>query len=332
MKKSKLRSAIFYLLKIFSAGLVAVVILTVLMCFYSVTPVHKDNPKGNTDYVWLSNSFWVNSTEGLSFGKADADGFVNKKVIADPDILLVGSSHIEAKNVMPNKSFLSVLSKKLGDEYSVYNVGMSGHHIKKTCQYLSDNIEIFKDLKYIVIETADVTVTQEDVSEVLNHNVEKTPSYAGGLVGTLQRIPFIYNVYRQMDNGLLDVFLDRTNNTVSEENVAFDENAYDSIFGYLSEIEQKSGAQIIIFYHPFESFDDDGNILFDNNEYTSAFSKAAKKYSIDYINLADDFSNLYKTQHKVPHGFVTGKIASGHLNNYGHEIAAEKVYEIIKNK
>ena len=333
MNKTGFKSFIIYLLKFVSAGIVAVIILSILMCFYSVTPVHMDNPKGNTDYVWIPNSFWVNTTEGISFGKLDSDGFNNKSVIEQPDILLVGSSHIEAKNVMPKRSFLSVLQNEIGEKYSVYNVGMSGHNFVKSCQYLPDNLKLYKNLKYIIIETADLTVTRENVDNVLNHTVEVTPSYANGLIGKLQRIPFVYNVYRQLDNGLLDLFMDKKASAQKQSNdIVLDEKAYEDIFKFLSDIEKESKAEIIIFYHPFEDFDESGNILFKHDEFTQAFKEKAAKYSIDYIDLADSFTEGYNTENKVPHGFVTGKIASGHLNNFGHRIAAGKVYEIIKEK
>lgn len=39
------------LLKIISAGIVSVAIVCGLLCFYDIKPIHKENPKRNTDYV-----------------------------------------------------------------------------------------------------------------------------------------------------------------------------------------------------------------------------------------------------------------------------------------
>ena len=39
-------------LRIILAGIVALAILSLLFCFYSLLPVHITNPKGNTDYIW----------------------------------------------------------------------------------------------------------------------------------------------------------------------------------------------------------------------------------------------------------------------------------------
>ena len=88
------------IIKVVLAGIVSIAIISLLLCFYSITPVHIDNPKGNTDYVWPAHSIWVKVTEGIAFGRYDADGFNNRTVIENPDIIFLGSSHIEATEVM----------------------------------------------------------------------------------------------------------------------------------------------------------------------------------------------------------------------------------------
>lgn len=107
------------LLKVIVSGIVAVAIICGLLCFYDIKPIHKENPKGNTDFVWLPNSIWVKATEGIAFGKFDANGFNNKSVISNPDIIVLGSSHMEAFNVMQNENSAYLLSQKLNGKYSL---------------------------------------------------------------------------------------------------------------------------------------------------------------------------------------------------------------------
>ena len=85
--------------KMIGAAIVAVIILSLIVSVYSTSPLRVENPQGNTDYVWKPNSLWINMSEGVSFGKMDGKGFNNLEVIENPDIVLVGSSHIESKNV-----------------------------------------------------------------------------------------------------------------------------------------------------------------------------------------------------------------------------------------
>ena len=110
------------LLKVIVSGIVAVAIICGLLCFYDIKPIHKENPKGNTDFVWLPNSIWVKATEGIAFGKFDANGFNNKSVISNPDIIVLGSSHMEAFNVMQNENSAYLLSQKLNGKYSLYYI------------------------------------------------------------------------------------------------------------------------------------------------------------------------------------------------------------------
>lgn len=90
--------------KILFAGILSIIILSLLLCLYSVTPVHIENKKRNTDYVWPANSVWVKMTEGTAYGKFDENGYNNKTVVNNPDIIVLGSSHMEALNVMQDQN------------------------------------------------------------------------------------------------------------------------------------------------------------------------------------------------------------------------------------
>jgi len=92
------------ILQILLAGMVSIGILCALLCAYYIIPVHVENPNRNTDYIWPANSIWVRGTEGFSFGRYDANGYNNLSVIENPDIIVVGSSQVEADNVMQNQN------------------------------------------------------------------------------------------------------------------------------------------------------------------------------------------------------------------------------------
>ena len=151
-----------WLLKAAAAGIAAIAILCGLLCFYDIVPVHEENKKGNTDYVWPANSVWVKATEGIAFGKFDANGFNNITITDDPDIIVLGSSHMEATNVMQSENAACLLSKKLEDRSSVYNMGISDHNFFKVCQYLPVDLELFDPVpKVVIIETSTVRITKK---------------------------------------------------------------------------------------------------------------------------------------------------------------------------
>ena len=318
--------------KIAAAGVTAIAAVSLLLCAYKITPVHLENTAGNTDYVWPSKSVWVDATEGISFGQYDEKGFNNKTVIENPDIIVVGSSHMEAANVMQDENAAYLLGQKLDGKYSVYNMGISGHNFAKICQYLPANMEIFEKVpKVTVMETDSVQITPKNVEEVIKHSVEYTPSHSSGILETVQKIPFFRLMYRQIDSGLLDLFMpshtaENTNN--ASENI--DYTAYENIFSYLENIEATYGTQIVIFYHPFETLQSDGGIDYgEDSPYLKAFTEQAEKHNITFADMTSSFENMYYTKHHVAHGFATGKLGIGHLNKYGHAEIAEELYKAI---
>ena len=195
------------LLKCALAGITAVVILCVILAPYSLSPVHIANPEGNTDYIWPADSLWCKMTEGISYGRFDAKGYNNKEVIENPDILVLGSSHTEAVNVLQSENFAALLGQKFNGVYTVYNMGISGHFFLKICKYLPRTVELHPDAKYIIIETSTVTFKQSEVDSLLNGTVEFTPSNSEGLKGALQKLPLVRIAYHQMTSGLLDLLM-----------------------------------------------------------------------------------------------------------------------------
>ncbi len=103
------------IIKFISAGLVAFLLLCVLLSFYTLLPVHIANPKGNTDYIWPSGSLYFKTSEGIGWGRFDANGFNNSSVIDSPDILVLGSSHMEGSNLLQPESATAVLNDIFGN-------------------------------------------------------------------------------------------------------------------------------------------------------------------------------------------------------------------------
>lgn len=334
--RSKLIKYIKYFTTVLLAGAIAIVCLSLIMCIYSLTPVHIDNCHGNTDYVWTPNSMWIKMTEGIAYGRYDDNGFNNINVVDNPDIVILGSSHMEASNVKQDENMAYILAEKIEDKYSVYNMGISGHDLKKTCQYLPDTVKLYeKAPRYMIIETSSVYLTEKDLNQILLHKVEYTKSYTSGIVGIAQRIPFFRCSYEQIEKGLLDLFscenqhgsddIDRHNKTCKK----LDEDVYINFFNYLKTIEDEYSTQLIFVYHPSEEINKNGSIKFDNGKEVEMFRIHASINGIGFIDLTQPFEKMYEKEHHLPHGFITGEIGTGHLNKWGHEKMAEVIYDEI---
>lgn len=333
------------LLKIVAAGVVSIVIISGLLCFYDILPVHVENPNGNTDYKWPANSIWIKATEGISFGKNDANGFNNKTVVENPDIIILGSSHMAAGNVMQNENAAYLLSEKLKGKYTVYNMAIPGHHFFKVCQYIPANLELYeKAPKVLIVETTTVKISQKKANEVISSSVEFSPSHSSGIIAALQKVPFFRSLYHQMEEGLLTLFMPNSSSSADktgvnfepvdgslEESIEIDIAAYDRIFSYLKKMEEKYKTQIIIVYHPTEVLMDDGTIYFNKDSYLYTFTSYANDYGISFVDMTKRLEEMYTNEHHVAHGFCTGKLATGHLNKYGHYAIADELYgEIAK--
>lgn len=337
-KRDKFICFIKSMIKVLSAGILSIGILSLLLCAYSLTPVHIDNPRGNTDYVWAPDSIWVSATEGFSIGRHDANGYNNPAVIENPDILVLGSSQMEAHDVMPKEAAYSLLSKKLDGLYSVYNMGISGHYIEKTSQYLPDNLALYDTPpKVVIFETSDPYIGQTEMDQILNHTVPRTPSKGTGVIGALMKLPFLRLTYHQIDAGLLRLFRhsrSSAGNTAAPASVnpteeVVPEDVLVAYFTYLSNLEAQYGTKFIIVYHPVGELCADGTLEFRETSYVKAFKQYATDYDIRLIDMTEPFLQMYAEDHHVPHGFMSSRLESGHLNAYGHAAIADAVYEEI---
>lgn len=329
--KNKIKS----LVKCMLAGIVAIAILCLMLVPYSLTPLHIENPEGNTDYIWPAYSWWCKMTEGISFGRFDAKGYNNATVVEDPDILVLGSSHTEAVNVLQSENFAALLGEKFQDNYTTYNMGISGHFFLKICKYLPRTMELNPTAKYVIIETSNVSFNRGDVDSLFNGTVDFTPSNSTGLIGTLQKLPFFRMVYHQLTGGLLDLLIPEMKKSVvtpvdTSETELPDEAVYDMLFSYMQDVLQDSQAQLIIMYHPTGKLSEDGSASFVVDEASlSMFSKKCQQYGFSFVDMTQPFAEMYETDHKLPHGFITGKIGSGHLNKDGHAKIADELAKCI---
>ena len=329
------------IIKYIVAGITATIILSVILSFYFCWSGHIANKLGNTDYVWPANSIWMKMNEGIAWGRFDANGFNNLEVIDNPDVIILGSSHMEAAFLMQDENVGYLLGEKLKDEYTVYNMGISGHNFFKISQYLPNNLTLYDNSpEFTIMETSTVDLTNESVDEVIQSSVEYTPSYTKGIMVEIQKSPFFRLLYRQIQEGLFDLFMpekkaaeakaDSIQIKMEETIDDIDVNAYNRLFKYLSDLQKKYGTNIIIFYHPTEQLNPDGSIEFENDKSLEIFSQTAEEYGIKFINMADDFEKMYYEEHHVPHGFITGRLGAGHLNKYGHAAVADALYDAIK--
>ena len=132
------------------------------------------------------------------FFYSNNDGFNNLRDYTPGeqiDVLLMGSSHMEAFNVAQDKSTASVLNRLFDGKKYVYSIGTAGHTLPYCVKHLGSALDTYVPAQYVLLETASLDLTPADMEGALDGSLADIPSYTGGLVGLLQRVPLLRLLY-----------------------------------------------------------------------------------------------------------------------------------------
>lgn len=145
-----------FLLKLFTAGIVAFGILSVFSAFYYHVPIRMKSDTKSTDYICGNNKLYMRATEGYSWVRTDGNGFNNAEIIDDINILVMGSSQMEGFNVQKDKNTVYRLNERLKQgniNIQAYNIGISGHSIDCCINNIENVVKEFSPTDYVIIET-----------------------------------------------------------------------------------------------------------------------------------------------------------------------------------
>ena len=129
--------------KLMIAIILAIIVLSSFSLFYYHTGLRVKSISGATDYSWEPNTLMSTMKEGFSWIRTDTNGYNNVSIPNQIDILLMGSSHMEAVQVAQNENTAEVLNKIL-PELNTYNIGISGHTIYRCVDNALEAIRYFK--------------------------------------------------------------------------------------------------------------------------------------------------------------------------------------------
>lgn len=323
------------------AGIVAFIILNLVCFFYYNLAVHSESETGSTDYVWEESKFYSRGTEGFSWGKTDENGFNNLAVFEDGDIdvLMMGSSHMEAFNVAQDRNVGYVLNRKFKDadmDLNVYNIGVSGHTLERCLNNAGNAVKEFKPNKYVVIETASVCPDIKLVADALNGELEPIESNNKGIIGKLQKLPFLRRLYGQIksvlgnDDGDGESVSANVDESLEELISAYTDELFEKMLSGVSQTMKDEGIKLIIVYNCGVEIDEDGKVREQEDmESVEKFKEACDKNDVIFVNMHQAFCDYYKETNRLPRGFSNSRAGKGHLNRYGHEVLADELFDII---
>ena len=318
-----------------AAGLLALAVLCGWCMLYYNVPIHFTNETGATEYRWESDKFFRKGTEGFAFGRTNNEGFINlldHSVGERVDILLMGSSHMEAMNVAGDENTAARLNTLFAGEKYVYNIGTSGHTLMYCIKHLGDALEAYAPEGYVVIETRDVGFSQTEMEQVLGGTLPDIPSRSGGFIGLMQKLPYLRLFYTKHFKGMDDV-IDASAVGVGETE-RDDGRCTELMEALMAKVAgecESAGVRPIIVYHPTLYVDGTGRAYTETDgTELRRLRDACDKNGVELIDLTESFLSAYEQYHRLPYGFLNTPPGKGHMNSFGHALFAQGVYEAIE--
>lgn len=325
-----------WIIKMVFSGILSVILLSGMCMFYGLSGIHITSTTGANDYTWEPNQRKANMTEGFSWLNMDEAGYNNTYPASskgtttgkDVDILLMGSSHMEAVNIASNKNAGYLLNELL-PQYT-YNIGMSGHTIYNCVNNIKDAAAAYPS-DWIVLETADVELSITDMKSVIDGTYPHIKSYDSGVLYFLQKYsPAVKSIYKAVDDwaGMDEM-------TAEETKEEIDSADYTAILELFLEkaVSSLGDQKILIVYQPKTSIDSSGAYISTaDNEYSIIFKECCEAAGIYFLDLSEEFERLYETEQILAHGFCNTAVGEGHMNEAGHRVFAEEAAAVIRKE
>lgn len=329
------------------ASIIGLGVASAFVLVYNYSGTHIANETGVTDYKWKPNQYQANMVEGNAWIRLDDYGFHNLSKPDKIDILLMGASHMEAAMIPTGSETGSLLNEKI-ENLQTYNIGMSGHELLICLDNLEAAIKTYHPQKYIIVQSGNLSFSDDMLTKALNHQMSNIPSYDSGVVFWLQKIPAIKDIYKQLeDKSKIDLksgqFFIPKNSDVSvsannesqsnkKEGFGWDSELLVKLLVEKSRLCEKYGIKLILAYTPSVGIDKNTNkfIRTDSAGLSEYMQIVCDNANIEFIDTFDDFKTSYDNEKSFPFGFNNTKPFVGHLNEKGHELLADRLANTIK--
>ncbi len=342
-----MKKIVGYLFKCILAGIISVIILSSFSLIYYNPPIATPQPDFITNNKFVPDLRWSFMLEGFGFGKTDQTGYNSAYYdnCTEPDVIFIGSSHMEALQVPQEKNCVYLLNEMLDKDELQYNnlkclnLGVSGHFFEATASNYKYIAEKFKGTKYAVIEVFDTRFPSSKLDEIIEGKFHTPLEKKGVIYETAQRIPFFRLMYKKINeakSAKVDTAVaDDGNVSPSEEE--WDMEIYtekmNTILSEISSLSEQNGIKPIILMHERFWEDKDRNIVTEmDKEYKKAFTECCALNGMDVIDVTPSMIEEYNENYAVSYGFANTTPGEGHLNKTGHRIIAETVYKYINEK
>ncbi len=330
-----MKKVLQFLGKAIAGGLIGLVILSLFSLVYYNPPLAQPQPDKITNERFQAGQMWTFMLEGIGFGRINEAGY-NSSYFADdkdPDLVVIGSSHMEALQVGHKANATYLLNEKLhtdenaSNDLKCINIGVSGHFFEISTSNFQNIADKYPTAKYMIIETSNTKYDNASLDKMLAEGYHSDLAERGLLYKTMQRIPYARLLYKKI-NEIPKKRGGGGSAPAPEDDFDGYVKGMEKVFEKLTSICEKNGSKLIILTHDRFDIGKDGELIREEDEqYLSRFFAICEKYGVEVVDVAPDFMADYKENKTLSYGFRNTRPGEGHLNERGHAIIADRLYK-----
>lgn len=341
MKKSFLIQIIQWL----CALLLGMAIVSAIGFFYYRPVGWLERDKNATSAVWEPNTVVVNFLEGGGITRVDSRGYTNPwgKELDDELVLCIGASYVQSKEVMESKKYTALLNDMLTseDKLKVYNLSRDAYLYPEIVAGFSAAIQEFPQTKVAVIDISNTDYSLEELEKALverEYSEEQTGDKLYANLSKIEKLKIKIKDYLPITSILKhqssQMQGQETNvDKASKETEEVSETQYaEALDATMKQMREGFTGEIIILYHPSVILEEDGSMSLNQPKYRDVFEQVCKENGIVFADMGEDFLQAYEERKEVPYGFHNVTIGEGHLNKYGHQMIADRLYDLIEKE
>ena len=335
-----MKKGIKAILEWIGAFLIAFVILNCVCFIYYKPSAWITRKDGVTDGVRRPYSITVMGTEGYGVTKLDANGFANdnKPLIENGYVLAMGAFHTQGKEVGSGKKYTDILNDYIigneNEQLAVYNVASDANYLPSLIKRFAAGIEEFPNASTVILEIGSTNYEEaliKDSLEQVRYNENET---AEALFSNCD----IFTKLKKNGKEYIPLYalMQKNMRALNKEekitiDVKYDTDEYSELMDCAMKlIRSEYDGNILFVYHPKVEICENGALVCNRDETVKTFKKICEDNNIFFVDTGDAFIEHYAETCEVPYGFSNTTMGTGHLNETGHKILANVIYEELR--
>ena len=327
------------------AVVLAMGIVSVLGFFYYRPIGWLERDKNATSAIWEPSTVLVNCIEGIGITRIDSHGYANPwgKELDQELVLCIGASYVQSKEVMENQKYTALLNEKLssGDKLKVYNLSRDAYMYPEIVAGFSAAVEEFPQTKIAVIDVSSTDYSLEELEGALvqrEYSKDQVGDKLYANLSAMEKIKIKIKDYLPitsiLKHQLSQIQKGTKEDVINKEQVQEISKAeyMAAVDATMKQMKKNFAGKIIILYHPIVLLNEDGTISLKEQKYQELFAEACEQNGIVFVDMGEDFLQAYEEDYILPYGFHNTTMGEGHINKYGHEMIADKLYETIEKE